>query len=1271
MLYANAALAQYLGLRKELLASTPLEVLRRRLTGELAECFRFEQPAGQASRLVTDGRGRVFEVVTCREAGVLDLALNEVTDAAAVVDALGPTFGLPESELTEEEIRTIWHPERRILTLSQTRLCDLQSLAAHLAPVEMRLLLNTFLEETTEAILETSSAVGAVETDRVQGIYGAPRHFRDHAVRGLQSVFRQMERARLLRAGLAGQGRQLPPLAVGLATGEVLLSSLTAPTGTRFSASGPLVALARQLSRLARPGEILLADFTLRAILDNLPTGWEVLEAESEQEPDLSDVVWQGDEIQALPTELERKVTLLGPGVVANPALAEFYCDYLYSIRAEGFENVVPVLRVVRPEAAGTAIDLSDDNLVSTPVAQVLGKYKLLDVIGQGGMGKVWRGMDRFGNLVAVKVLHAGEAAAAETLRRFEREAEVMARLPHRNICRIFEISEYEGLRFIVMEYVDGLTLADLLYEGISTEQPSPERTDLPGLIRSLRTERSLAQSRSPESVPVAESSARPTVSRVLPVEQTLTIFGKICEAIQFAHEHGVLHRDLKPGNVLLREDGEPLVADFGLAKLAEGSGGVSLSLSGYMVGTLENMAPEQAESSKDVDERADVFSLGTILFQMLTGHRHFAATGNLVADAQALKTYSPPRLRQFNPALDPDLELICLKALRPEREQRYRSVEALRADLERYRRGEVISARPVTALELARKLIKRNRSLSATIAAFLLLLSGVAVWSFWQINERRLEAEAALKAAEEEARRADEALAVAEQQQAVAEARQREAEAALAAKSEALEALQKAQAEAEEARQAQLSATEERAKALQETEAERAERQRLEAAAREMEEELAELRNREAPPAAEVGHSHTPDLPPPAEFLRRAVDEAREAFRQAGTLFLLRFSPGDLQQHSRTPREVVERLREALDKVSLALTADRQFAPALLLKARLHLALGEWDAAEKSLAALPESEDFLRPRQGLREARGLNQELAQALLAALRSGRTPTEKQAAVLATLDENWSVENETVARLIRFFSQATSLRRVGGASGAIERQRTAGEGLLQLVEGQPDSQVVLRVGRANPERPSLILYAAAALRDLSPLVGTNWDEITIYGARELDWESLARINPRVLAVLDSPLENPPPTRAGIFARVVEADFSGTHLAHSGFLRGAGALEKLNLSETGLPELNGLDSPRLRSLNLVGLNPQSLVPLSRLPLHELVIGQELVAEPLKLQLLRSHRTLRLLRLPSDPADQSTQIFWQKLDSGEYSEGGSSAHTDSEKPSPPGEEP
>ena len=266
------------------------------------------------------------------------------------------------------------------------------------------------------------------------------------------------------------------------------------------------------------------------------------------------------------------------------------------------------------------------------------GKYKLIEVIGTGGMGTVWRGVDRFGNALAIKILHSSQTVTEAQLKRFRREAEIMARLPHRNICRVYELNEFDGIQYIAMEFVDGLPLSDLLYEPVSTEPPdgTEGEIDLRALIRSLRSLRSEQD----QTADGSEPPPRPKNTHILPIEQTLSLILKVCDAVQFAHEHGVLHRDLKPGNILLREDGEPLVADFGLAKLKSSEGSRSLSLTGHVVGTLENMAPEQAESSKDVDERADVYSIGTILYQMLSGRRHFEATGNIVNDGQALKTH-------------------------------------------------------------------------------------------------------------------------------------------------------------------------------------------------------------------------------------------------------------------------------------------------------------------------------------------------------------------------------------------------------------------------------------------------------------------------------------------------------------------------------------------------------------------------------------------------------------------------------------------------------
>jgi serine/threonine protein kinase len=214
-----------------------------------------------------------------------------------------------------------------------------------------------------------------------------------------------------------------------------------------------------------------------------------------------------------------------------------------------------------------------------------------------------------------------------------------MARLAHRYICRVFEIGIAEGITFIAMECIQGASLADVIH---GAESPimlddAEATTDLSRLVHAVARRE---QSRIPGTERQSPSAA---TLRLLPIQQVVALMIKVSDAVQFAHEHGVLHRDLKPGNIMLRPDGEPAVMDFGLAKITEAGGEeMSLSVTDQIFGTIEYMAPEQAHSSKHVDERADVYALGAILYRLLTGARHFTPTDNLLADAQRLQTFEP-----------------------------------------------------------------------------------------------------------------------------------------------------------------------------------------------------------------------------------------------------------------------------------------------------------------------------------------------------------------------------------------------------------------------------------------------------------------------------------------------------------------------------------------------------------------------------------------------------------------------------------------------------
>lgn len=301
------------------------------------------------------------------------------------------------------------------------------------------------------------------------------------------------------------------------------------------------------------------------------------------------------------------------------------------------------------------------------------GDYELLDVLARGGMGVIYRarqpGLSR---VVALKMIAAAELAAADEVRRFRLEAELIARLDHPNIVPVHGVGEHEGMPFFVMKLAAGGSLAQHLTDG-----PARSPRDCAALMV------------------------------------------KVARAVHFAHERGVLHRDLKPANILLETSGEPLVADFGLARLAQ-----SASLTTAAVGTPAYMAPEQAYGSESVTTASDVYGLGAILYHLLTGQTPFSGRTALEVLRRA-ESEEPPSPAQRNKAVDRDLATVCLKCLEKTPAKRYRSAAALADDLERWLGGEAVAARPASWHERLWKWCRR-RPAAATLTAALILGSAV-----------------------------------------------------------------------------------------------------------------------------------------------------------------------------------------------------------------------------------------------------------------------------------------------------------------------------------------------------------------------------------------------------------------------------------------------------------------------------------------------------------------------------------------------------------------
>ncbi|MBD3240325.1 MAG: protein kinase, partial [Chitinivibrionales bacterium] len=242
---------------------------------------------------------------------------------------------------------------------------------------------------------------------------------------------------------------------------------------------------------------------------------------------------------------------------------------------------------------------------------EYIGPYRVVRYIGGGGMGDVWLAADEHGNEVAIKLLSISRLGQKSAVERFMREGRTLSRLQHRNICHIYGIESSGGRHYLVMEYVKGAALSRLLR---FLAAPSSDATTKSS--RSGHEELSTIIDEVEQSTSAVGdwNTARPVVttepSHVLPLQQTLSIVTKLCDAVQYAHERGVFHRDIKPSNVIIRRDGEPVLLDFGVAKLADEA---DLTMPGQLFGTMEYMAPEQAQSPKEVDERADVYSIGAI----------------------------------------------------------------------------------------------------------------------------------------------------------------------------------------------------------------------------------------------------------------------------------------------------------------------------------------------------------------------------------------------------------------------------------------------------------------------------------------------------------------------------------------------------------------------------------------------------------------------------------------------------------------------------------
>ncbi|MBI2933491.1 MAG: SUMF1/EgtB/PvdO family nonheme iron enzyme [Planctomycetes bacterium] len=450
----------------------------------------------------------------------------------------------------------------------------------------------------------------------------------------------------------------------------------------------------RQMRVLERYGDVRSADYAFgRHLLEEgLLEGSGLEEAMRRQEADR-----EGGKVRRLATILVEQGTLDRATLLA--ALHEMEISVLVCATCATKAGVESVLRGP-PMACGTCggpmvdeatfAELRRERPPMPDVVRVCeqlterqcGKFVLVEHIGSGGMGTVWKAWDReLGRWVAIKLLRSmlDPEKRDEDMRRFSREAMVVARLRHANIVSVYESAEFKGQPLIVMEYIDG--------------QP----------LNYLR----------------------------LTMRQAMETIREAARAVQYAHDQGIVHRDIKPNNVMRTEEGRVCVMDFGLARSVGAPS--TLTQSGFVVGTPAYMAPEQARATPGRDEKlCDVYSLGATLYDLLTGRAPFEAAQPLDVMAEVITTEPvPPRVR--NPKLPRDGETIILKAMDKDPARRYGSARAMAEDIDRCLKGEPILARPLPLYERALRVARRRAPLIVAFVAAVAVTGVALLAGYWR----------------------------------------------------------------------------------------------------------------------------------------------------------------------------------------------------------------------------------------------------------------------------------------------------------------------------------------------------------------------------------------------------------------------------------------------------------------------------------------------------------------------------------------------------------
>ena len=381
-----------------------------------------------------------------------------------------------------------------------------------------------------------------------------------------------------------------------------------------------------------------------------------------------------------------------------------------------------------------------EETSVERPIHQTIGDFEIIRELGRGGMGVVYEARQKsLKRRVALKVLSSGLGLSSKAILRFRREAEAAGKLHHTNIVPIYTTGEDKGIHYYAMELIDGPSLdaviEDLRKQKMEAAEARESDADVPSWLR--KTALYDATGPAPARTDASSVSTSSTVaqgSRYF--DHVATMIAEVADALEHAHEHGVIHRDIKPSNLLLAPDGRLSVNDFGLARMLEQPG---MTMSGEFVGSPLYMSPEQITAGRvTIDHRTDIYSLGATLYELLSLRPPFPGQSRDQVLSQILHK-EPVSTRKINRKVPTDLDTICMKAIEKDPDQRYQTAGQLAKDLRAYVNRHSISIRRQGPVARIAKLARRN-PLATSFLAFVCAVTVFGVTAWWQRHVARIE---------------------------------------------------------------------------------------------------------------------------------------------------------------------------------------------------------------------------------------------------------------------------------------------------------------------------------------------------------------------------------------------------------------------------------------------------------------------------------------------------------------------------------------------------